>query len=201
MPLQISFRDFYAHVLAAFPRVCMNHFFVQKYERVCWEYDDDLFQAWTEGRTGYPLVDAAMRQASQQGYMHNRGRMTVASFLSKHLMLDWRKGERWFNQNLIDQDFASNNAGWAWSSSCGVDPQPYFRIFNPTSQSEKCDPKGEYIKHYVPELRGLQGAAVHNPFERLSKGEFEKLGYPKPIVVHKEARERALRRFKEPGST
>lgn len=202
---EISFRDFYGHVLAAWPRVCMNRAFIPKYEAVAWEYDDGeggdqgVFQRWTEGRTGYPIVDAAMRQAAKQGYMHNRGRMQVAMFLTKHLMHDWREGERWFNQTLIDQDFASNNAGWQWSASTGSDPQPYFRIFNPVSQSEKCDPRGEYIRHWVPELRDVKGAAVHFPYERLSKQEFQKLGYPAPMVDHKEARERALRRFKNPG--
>ncbi|CAO1635711.1 unnamed protein product [Sympodiomycopsis kandeliae] len=197
---EISFRDFYGHVLAAWPRVCMNRAYILKYENVVWEYDEDMFKKWTDGQTGYPIVDAAMRQANKQGYMHNRGRMQVAMFLTKHLMLPWTWGEKYFNETLIDQDFASNNAGWQWSASTGTDPQPYFRIFNPLSQSEKCDPRGDYIRHWVPELKDVQGNAIHDPFHRLGEKEFQKLGYPKPIIEHKEGRERALRRFKDPGT-
>lgn len=196
---EISFRDFYGHVLAAWPRVCMNHAYNVKYEDVVWEYDEEAFAKWCEGKTGYPIVDAAMRQANKQGYMHNRGRMQVAMFLTKHMMLPWTWGEKYFNETLIDQDFASNNAGWQWSASTGTDPQPYFRIFNPLSQSEKCDPRGDYIRHWVEELKDVQGAAIHDPFHRLGESEFKKLGYPEPIIDHKEGRERALRRFKEPG--
>lgn len=170
-----------------------------KYEDVAWEYDAENFNAWKEGRTGYPIVDAAMRQGQKQGYMHNRGRMIVAMFLVKHLMQDWRKGETWFMQNFIDGDFASNNGGWQWSASTGTDPQPYFRIMSPLSQSEKCDPQGDYIRHWVPELANVKGKAVHDPFARLSPEEFKKLNYPKPIVEHRFGRERALHRFKNIG--
>ncbi|GAC76270.1 deoxyribodipyrimidine photolyase [Moesziomyces antarcticus T-34] len=196
---EISFRDFYGHVLAAWPKVCMGHAFITKYEDVKWETDASTLQAWKEGRTGYPIVDAAQRQCMQQGYIHNRGRMITAMFLTKHLLHDWREGERHFSLNFIDQDFASNNGGWQWSASTGTDPQPYFRIFNPLSQSEKSDPQGDYIRHFVPELRGVKGKAIHDPYARLSKAEFEKLGYPKPIVEHAQARQRALRRYKNPG--
>lgn len=196
---EISFRDFYGHVLAAWPKVCMGHAFIAKYEHVKWESDPKTLQAWKEGKTGYPIVDAAQRQCIKQGYIHNRGRMITAMFLTKHLLHDWREGERHFSLNFIDQDFASNNGGWQWSASTGTDPQPYFRIFNPLSQSEKSDPQGDYIRHFVPELRGVKGNAIHDPFKRLSKAEFEKLGYPKPIVEHTEARRRALRRYKNPG--
>lgn len=125
--IEISFRDFYAHVLAAWPRVCMGRAYLTKFEDIAWERDNETLLAWQEGRTGYPIVDASMRQAAKQGYMHNRGRMIVAMFLTKHLMHDWREGERWFMQNLIDGDFASNNGGWQWSASTGTDPQPIFR--------------------------------------------------------------------------
>ncbi|PWO00508.1 hypothetical protein FA09DRAFT_294029 [Tilletiopsis washingtonensis] len=197
--VEVAFRDFYGHVLSAWPRVCMSRAYLLKYEDVKWEYDDEKLKAWMAGRTGYPIVDAAQRQGAKQGYMHNRGRMIVAMFLTKHLMQDWRLGEAYFMRSFIDGDFASNNGGWQWSASTGTDPQPYFRIFAPLSQSEKSDPQGEYIRHWVPELRHVKGNAVHAPYERLSKAEFEKLGYPKPIVDHKQARERALRRFKNPG--
>jgi len=196
---EVAFRDFYGHVMSAWPRVCMGRNYLAKYEPVVWEDDEKMLKAWQEGRTGYPIVDAAVRQGAKQGYMHNRGRMIVAMFLTKHLMQDWRLGEQWFMRNFIDGDLGSNNGGWQWSASTGTDPQPYFRIFNPISQSEKSDPDGEYIRHWLPELKGVKGKAIHAPFERLSKAEFEKLGYPKPIVEHKEARERALRRFKTPG--
>lgn len=196
---EISFRDFYAHVLAAWPKVCMGHAFITKYEDVVWETDSSTLDAWKQGRTGYPIVDAAQRQCIQQGYIHNRGRMISAMFLTKHLLHDWRHGERHFSLNFIDQDFASNNGGWQWSASTGTDPQPYFRIFNPLSQSEKCDPHGDYIRHFVPELKNVNGNAIHDPFHRLSKAEFEKLGYPKPIVEHAQARQRALKRYKNPG--
>ncbi|UZJ53109.1 hypothetical protein CBS101457_002429 [Exobasidium rhododendri] len=197
--LEISFRDFYGHVLTAWPRVCMGKNYLTKYDGVVWEHDEETLLAWQEGRTGYPIVDASMRQAAKQGYMHNRGRMIVAMFLTKHLMHDWREGERWFMQNLIDGDFASNNGGWQWSASTGTDPQPIFRIFNPTSQSEKCDPDGEYIRHWVPELAHIKTKAVHSPYDRLSKEEFKKLNYPAPVVDYKFGRERALHRFKNVG--
>lgn len=196
---EISFRDFYGHVLAAWPKVCMGHAFITKYEDVVWETDAATLDAWKQGKTGYPIVDAAQRQCIQQGYIHNRGRMISAMFLTKHLLHDWREGERHFSLNFIDQDFASNNGGWQWSASTGTDPQPYFRIFSPLSQSEKSDPQGDYIRHFVPELKNVKGNAIHDPFHRLSKAEFEKLGYPKPIVEHAEARQRALRRYKNPG--
>ncbi|KDN53397.1 hypothetical protein K437DRAFT_218841 [Tilletiaria anomala UBC 951] len=197
---EISFRDFYAHVLSAWPRVCMGRAYLLKYEDVIWESaEGENLERWKQGKTGYPIVDAAMRQCKKQGYMHNRGRMITAMFLTKHLMIDWREGERWFMQNLIDGDFASNNGGWQWSASTGTDPQPYFRIFNPLSQSEKSDPDGSYIRHWVPELKNVKGNAIHAPYDRMSKAEFDKLGYPKPIVEHTEARQRALRRFKAPG--
>ncbi|KAL9940466.1 hypothetical protein V8E36_001171 [Tilletia maclaganii] len=196
---ELVFRDFYAHVLAAWPRVCMGRAFILKYEDVVWETDESTLTAWREGKTGYPIVDAAQRQCLKQGYCHNRARMITAMFLTKHLMHDWREGEKFFMQNFIDGDFASNNGGWQWSASTGTDPQPYFRIFNPVSQSEKSDPEGDYIRLWVPELRHIKGNAIHDPFNRLDKQAFKKLGYPEPIVEHKFARQRALDRFKNPG--
>ncbi|KAH7343501.1 DNA photolyase, FAD-binding/Cryptochrome [Rhizoctonia solani] len=183
---EIAWRDFYTHVMAAFPRVSMGRPFQEKFADVKWETNAAHLKAWKEGKTGVPIVDAAMRQANTQGWMHNRARMITAMYLTKDLMLDWRLGEKYFMEQFIDGDLASNNGGWQWSASTGTDPQPYFRIFNPYSQSEKADPSGNYIKHFVPELKNLQS-------------EFKKLGYPKPIVDHKEARERALRRYKNPG--
>ncbi|EPS37381.1 hypothetical protein H072_8941 [Dactylellina haptotyla CBS 200.50] len=193
---EICFRDFYKTILLTNPHVCMNKAYHEEYHNVIWEYSEEHFQRWVEGKTGYPIVDAAMRQLASNKYMHNRCRMIVASFLCKDLMLDWRKGEKYFMEQLIDGDFASNNAGWQFCSSSGTDAQPYFRIFNPLSQSEKFDPNGDYIRHWVPELSNVQGKAIHEPKTRLSASEFKKLGYPDPIIEHKFARERALERYK-----
>lgn len=175
----------------------MNKPFKLEYINIKWEFNGGHFTAWCEGCTGYPIVDAAMRQLAHMSYMHNRCRMIVASFLAKDLLLDWRLGERFFMEHLIDGDFASNNGGWGFSSSSGVDPQPYFRIFNPLLQSEKFDPEGKYIRKWVPELREVMGKAIHDPYSRLKEKEFNALGYPKPIVEHRFARERALARYKE----
>ncbi|MCJ1373976.1 hypothetical protein MMC20_005206 [Loxospora ochrophaea] len=193
---EVAWRDFYKHVLVHWPFVCMNKPFKPEYTNIDWEYDTKLFDAWCAGRTGFPIVDAAMRQLNHTGYMHNRCRMITASFLAKDLLIDWRMGERYFMEHLIDGDFASNNGGWGFSASTGVDPQPYFRIFNPTTQSERFDPDGEYIRKWVEELSGMQGKAVHGPHERGAGKEAEKRGYPKPIVVHKDSRAKALDRYK-----
>lgn len=175
----------------------MNKPFKPEYSNITWSYNTAHFDAWKTGRTGFPIVDAAMRQVQAMSWMHNRCRMIVASFLAKDLLLDWRMGERFFMENLIDGDFASNNGGWGFSASVGVDPQPYFRIFNPVLQSEKFDPRGEYIKKWVPELRGCTEKEIHDPYGRGAGKKVEKLGYPKPIVVHKDSRERALAVYKE----
>ncbi|SCV74778.1 BQ2448_7807 [Microbotryum intermedium] len=200
---EVAWRDFYQHVLAAWPRICMNRAFNPKFEDVVWEHSEEHLKAWKEGKTGYPIVDAAMRSLNAQGYMHasyiNRCRMIVAMFLTKDLLLDWRLGEKYFMQQLIDGDLGSNNGGWQWSSSTGTDPQPYFRVFNPTAQSEKADPDGDYIRHWVPELSKIRGKAIHEPSAMMSKKEIEKLGYVMPIVDHAKARKRAIARFKNPG--
>lgn len=193
---EIAWRDFYKHVLAHWPFVCMHKPFKYEYSDIEWEYNAEHFQAWCEGRTGYPIVDAAMRQLKEIGWMHNRLRMVVASFLAKDLLLDWRLGERFFMESLIDGDFASNNGGWGFSASTGVDPQPYFRIFNPLLQSEKFDKEGEFIRKWVPELKGIEGKAIHDPWGRKMGKEAERAGYVRPIVEHKEARARALERYK-----
>ncbi|KAK5952402.1 DNA photolyase phr1 [Knufia fluminis] len=194
---EVAWRDFYKHVLCGWPYICMGVAFKPEYNNIEWEYDDEKFRAWETGRTGYPLIDAAMRQCHEQAYMHNRVRMCVASFLAKDLMIDWRMGERWFMEHLIDGDFASNNGGWGFSASCGVDPQPYFRIFNPILQSEKFDEAGDYIRRWVPELRDVKGKAIHDPYGRGAEALARLRGYPRMIVDHKVARERCLRRYKE----
>ncbi|KAI9277712.1 DNA photolyase, FAD-binding/Cryptochrome [Umbelopsis sp. AD052] len=195
---ELIWRDFYRNVLVGFPRVCMGKPFKLETMNIQWLFEDDVFQSWCYGKTGYPIVDAGMRQLQKTGWMHNRVRMIVASFLTKHLLHNWQHGEKFFANSLIDGDFASNNGGWQWVASTGTDAQPYFRIFNPYTQSEKFDPDGIYIKRWVPELAGLKtSAAIHNPHSVLSAKELIKLGYrEKPIVDHKVARERAIAAFK-----
>ena len=193
---EVAWRDFYKHVLAHWPYVCMNKPFKPEYTNIQWEYNTELFQKWCTGMTGYPFIDAAMRQLNHTGYMHNRARMAVASFLAKDLLIDWRMGERYFMERLIDGDFASNNGGWGFSASTGVDPQPYFRIFNPLLQSEKFDSDGTYIRKWVKELEGIEGKAIHDPYGRKEAKAAEKAGYPKMCVDHKESRERCLKRYK-----
>jgi deoxyribodipyrimidine photo-lyase len=204
---ELIWRDFYFQVLANFPHVADadggGHSFKPAYDAIQWEQGDAaqaLFAAWCEGRTGYPLVDAAMAQINQTGYMHNRLRMVVASFLTKDLGIDWRWGERYFALRLNDYDLAANNGGWQWAASSGCDAQPYFRIFNPVSQSRKFDPEGLFIRRYLPQLAALPTAALHEPWNagaldlaaagvRLGKD------YPLPVVRHEVARARTLRRY------
>ncbi|KAI9724275.1 MAG: hypothetical protein M1828_003699 [Chrysothrix sp. TS-e1954] len=193
---ELAWRDFYKHVLCAWPYVCMHKAFKYEYSSIDWSYSFAHFTAWRAGKTGYPIVDAAMRQLNSQAYMHNRCRMIAASFLAKDLLLDWRLGERHFMSRLIDGDFASNNGGWGFSASTGVDPQPFFRIFNPVLQSERFDPQGEYIRRWVPELGEVRGAAIHDPWGRGAEAVARRVGYPRRIVEHNEARARALERYK-----
>ncbi|MCI5065682.1 deoxyribodipyrimidine photo-lyase [bacterium] len=189
---EIIWREFYRHVLLFQERVCKGRAFRESVdEAVEWRYDEEQFERWSSGMTGYPIIDAAMRQLNTTGWMHNRLRMVVAMFLTKHLLIDWRWGERYFNEKLVDADFASNNGGWQWSSSTGTDAQPYFRIFNPYSQSSRYDSKGEFIKTYCPELQGLSTASLHHPSEEEAK----KAGYPLPMIEHEEGRDRALEAF------
>lgn len=185
---ELVWREFYVHVAWFWPRVVKGKAFQIDTEDLPWPGTEALFQAWCEGRTGYPIVDAGMRQLIQTGWMHNRVRMIVASFLSKDLQIDWRRGERFFMEQLVDGDFASNNGGWQWAASTGTDAAPYFRIFNPTTQGQRFDPEGRYIQQFVPELRSLSGKAIHTPTEVDD--------YPRPIVDHKQARLSTLELFK-----
>ncbi len=206
---ELIWRDFYAQVLANFPHIATRDShgrrgsFRPEYDAIRWHHGkhaDALFKAWCDGRTGYPLIDAAMAQINQSGYMHNRLRMVVASFLAKDLGLDWRRGEDYFEVHLNDFDFASNNGGWQWASSSGCDAQPWFRIFNPVTQSRKFDPEGKFIRKYLPELAGLADQAIHAPWEA-SPVELEAAGvqlgvnYPMPVVAHDEARTQTLARY------
>ncbi|CAG8517593.1 2860_t:CDS:2 [Ambispora gerdemannii] len=193
---EIAWRDFYRHVLVAFPYVCMNRPYKLETENIEWNNDPARLRRWCEGKTGYPIVDAGMRQLNETGWMHNRVRMITAMFLTKDLLVNWQDGERYFMQHLIDGDFASNNGGWQWCASTGTDAQPWFRIFNPTLQSQKFDPNGDYIRKWVPELSSLGPNEIHDPSGSLSPKRFAKLKYTTPIVDHKTAREKTLEIYK-----
>lgn len=162
--------------------------FRREYDRVAWRNDPQEFEAWCAGETGFPLIDAAMRQLNATGWMHNRARMAAASFLTKDLLIDWRWGERYFMDRLVDGDPASNNGGWQWAASTGTDAQPYFRIFNPVSQSERFDAGGDYIREWIPELRALSGKQIHRPWH----APLAAARYPAPIVDHDVRRKSAL---------
>lgn len=186
---EIIWREFYKYILFHNPRVSKNLSFSEKYDDFPWSDNQDHFIAWSKGETGVPIIDAAMRQLNSTGWMHNRLRMIVAMYLSKNLLIDWRKGEKYFMQNLIDGDFASNNGGWQWSASTGVDAAPYFRIFNPITQSEKFDKKGDFIRKWVPEISSVKN--IHNP----STDERNNLGYSNHLVDLKESRKKAIEAF------
>ncbi|MBD9485149.1 deoxyribodipyrimidine photo-lyase [Pseudomonas sp. PDM14] len=191
---ELLWREFYKHVLVGYPRVSRHRAFRPHTEALPWRHAPQDLAAWQEGRTGLPLIDAAMRQLLATGWMHNRLRMVVAMFLSKNLLIDWREGERFFMQHLIDGDLAANNGGWQWSASTGTDAVPYFRLFNPISQSQRFDPDGRFIRHWLPELASLSNRDIHNPAG--AGGLFGPAGYPTPIVDLAASRDRALQAFK-----
>ncbi|MEO7851754.1 MAG: deoxyribodipyrimidine photo-lyase [Rubrivivax sp.] len=199
---ELIWRDFYHQVLHHHPHV-VEHAFKPAFERIKWEHGkhaDVLFAAWCEGRTGYPLIDAAMAQINTTGYMHNRLRMVVASFLVKDLGIDWRRGEAYFAAHLNDFDLAANNGGWQWAASTGCDAQPWFRIFNPVTQSEKFDEQGKFIRRYLPQLAALPDKLIHTPWlarpvDLAAAGLELGKDYPQPVVQHNEARQRTLKRY------
>lgn len=192
---ELIWREFYRHLLFHYPELIKGKDFNEKYHKLTWPNDSSALVAWQNGKTGYPIVDAAMQQLNQTGWMHNRLRMIVASFLTKHLLVDWRLGEAYFARKLIDYDFAANNGGWQWSAGTGCDAQPYFRIFNPITQSKKFDPEGTFIRKYLPELACVPDKYIHFPHEYLKAHSIK--GYWPAIVEHKHARERALMFYKE----
>jgi len=184
---ELAWREFAHHLLFHFPRTTTEPL-REDFARFPWRDDAAGVRAWRRGRTGYPMVDAGMRQLWAIGWMHNRVRMVVASFLVKHLLLPWQVGTRWFWDTLVDADLANNTLGWQWSAGCGADAAPYFRIFNPVAQGEKFDPQGVYVRRWVPELAGVPDELVHRPWEATPPP----AGYPRPVVDHAEARARAL---------
>ncbi|MBF8163847.1 deoxyribodipyrimidine photo-lyase [Ectopseudomonas hydrolytica] len=194
---ELLWREFYKHILVGYPRVSRHCAFRPETEAVAWRRAPEELAAWQQGRTGLPIIDAAMRQLLETGWMHNRLRMIVAMFLTKNLLIDWREGERFFMRHLIDGDLAANNGGWQWSASTGTDAAPYFRIFNPISQSQKFDPEGRFIRHWLPELAGLNKRDIHDPASL--GGLFAPAGYPRPIVDLSRSRERALAAFRNLG--
>ncbi|MDR3491312.1 MAG: deoxyribodipyrimidine photo-lyase [Gammaproteobacteria bacterium] len=189
---ELIWRDFYKHILFNEPRVSMHQAYKTETDNINWNHDETLFSAWKSGQTGYPMIDAAMRQLNTTGWMHNRLRMVVAMFFTKNLFLDWRLGEKYFMSRLIDGDLAANNGGWQWSASTGTDSAPYFRIFNPIRQSERFDPDGEFIIQYCPELKMLTKKNIHDPSRH---GEI-KMNYPKPIIELNKNRDKVLTAFK-----
>ncbi len=197
---ELLWRDFYAYVLYHNPHSAWQDL-RPEFAELTWEDDPEGVDAWRRGHTGYPLVDAGMRQLTATGWMHNRVRMVVASFLCKDLLVDWRVGARFFLEHLVDGDLASNNGGWQWAASTGTDAQPWYRIFNPVKQSERFDPSGEYLREWVPELAEVRGPGIHEPWllearaQRLA-GIRVGVDYPRPVVDHKQARERTLARFR-----
>ena len=186
---EIIWREFYKYILFHNPRVSKNHSFSEKYDKFPWLNNEDSFISWSKGQTGVPIIDAAMRQLNATGWMHNRLRMIVAMYLTKNLLIDWRKGEKYFMKKLIDGDFASNNGGWQWSASTGVDAAPYFRIFNPITQSEKFDKEGTFIKKWIPEIAAAKN--IHDP----STEERREMGYSYHLVDLKESRKEAIEKF------
>jgi deoxyribodipyrimidine photo-lyase len=189
---EIVWREFYRNIMHSFPKVSKGKPFQDYTNAIKWRYDEDELNAWKNGLTGFPIIDAAMRQLKAEGWMHNRLRMVTAMFFTKNMLHDWRLGEKFFMESLIDADFASNNGGWQWSSSTGTDAAPYFRIFNPITQSTNFDKDGAFIKKYVPELKDLDKKVIHDPDSSLRRH----LGYPEPMLNLKESRLRAIEAFK-----
>ena len=188
---ELAWRDFYKQLMGFFPDLSKSLPFKPETVNVNWNNNEAGFKAWCEGNTGFPIVDAAMRQLNQTGWMHNRLRMIAASFLTKLLLIDWRKGEAYFMSKLIDGEFAANNGGWQWSASTGCDAAPYFRVFNPTRQSERFDPDGTFIKKFIPELKSIPAKNIHNPSSAIR----DQCNYSEPVIDYKLARQHAIAAF------
>ena len=181
---ELYWRDFYYNVLYYFPHV-VGHSFNSKWDNFKWDNYQGKFKKWKEGKTGFPVIDAAMRELNTTGFMHNRARMIVASFLTKDLLIDWRWGEKYFASKLLDYNISANNGGWQWSAGTGTDAQPYFRVFNPWGQSKKYDPNCEYIKKWIPELKDIPAKDIHDWYKKFNNYNVK---YPKPMLDHDKAR-------------
>jgi deoxyribodipyrimidine photo-lyase len=192
---ELIWREFYKHILVAYPRVSMHLPYRLETKKIDWRYNEKQWLAWQHGNTGYPIVDAAMRQLNTTGWMHNRLRMIVAMFFTKNLFFDWRLGEQYFIEHLIDGDLAANNGGWQWCASTGTDAAPYFRVFNTVTQSERFDEKGKFIRRYCPELTSLSDDTIHDPHGRAPLL-VQKLHYPASIVNLALSRKHAIETFK-----
>lgn len=189
---ELIWREFYLNVIYSWPDICKGQAFRPEMDAVAWRYDEIDFNRWCEGKTGFPIVDAAMRQLNETGWMHNRLRMVTAMFLSKYLLIDWRWGERYFMQHLIDGHFAANNGGWQWSASTGTDAAPYFRLLSPIRQGERFDADGQFIRRFVPELKNVDAKSLHKP----GSPALLAAGYPEPMIDLKEARDACLTAFR-----
>ena len=190
---QLFWRDFYANILYSFPQV-LGHALKPNYNKVRWHHNTNWFNAWTKGETGFPVVDAGMRELNETGYMHNRARLITSSFLIKTLLIDWQKGEQYFAKKLTDYDPASNNGNWQWTAGSGADSQPYFRIFNPWLQGENFDPNCEYIKKWVPELKDVPVKDILHWEDTYSQ--YKNIKYPRPICNYEEQKDKALTMYK-----
>ena len=199
---ELVFRDFYINIIHNFPRVLhgqlrgKNKSYKEEYDKIAWTYNKNLFKAWTEGKTGFPVIDAAQRQMNKTGYMHNRCRMITSSFLTKDLHIDWLWGEQYFATKLVDYDPINNSQGWQWSTGNGTDAQPWFRIFNPWTQQKTYDTNAEYIKLWVPELKEVVAADIHNWFKPDVRAKYPSVNYPEPIVNHDEERKETIVLYK-----
>jgi deoxyribodipyrimidine photo-lyase len=193
---ELIWRDFYKHIVITVPRVSQGEAYQEKTKHVDWHFDQTMYDAWTEGKTGFPIVDAAMRQLKETGWMHNRLRLITATFFTKYMFFDWRIGEKYFMSQLIDGDFSANNGGWQWCASTGTDTTAYFRYFDPLRQSDRYDPEGVFIKSYCTELKEISAFAVHLPYTR-AKTQAEKTDYPRPMLELKESRTKANEKFRE----
>lgn len=191
---ELIWHDFYANITFFFPYI-FNNSFIKKYDNIKWDYNEQLFNNWKNGTTGFPIIDASMRQLNTCGWMHNRCRMLVASFLTKNLFIDWRKGEQYFATRLVDYDPSSNNGGWQWCASTGTDSQPYFRIFSPSAQLKKFDKDCLFIKKWIPELKDVDNKIIHN-WENIKDYSKLNIKYPKPIINMKETSKRFINKFK-----
>jgi len=194
---EIIWREFYKNIMFSFPKVSRGQPFQEYTKKIKWRYNDDELNAWKSGNTGFPIIDAAMKQLINEGWMHNRLRMVVAMFFTKNMLHDWRLGEEFFMQNLIDGDFSSNNGGWQWSSSTGTDAAPYFRIFNPLTQSKNFDSDGLFIKKYINELKDLDKKDIHDPDENIRNH----CNYPTQMLDLKQSRLRAIDAFNDAKNT